>query len=136
MPAVHCAHGSHAPLITQCQCGNLALLPVGVFRLSLFDFLNRDAEHLRRGGFVDFPMRPEHFQHPIFIRQPRNDPRFYSGEIRVQQHVSRRCNKSGADELGEGVRHAAEDPIQPISVLRFNQFSRQRKYVPGDVCPG
>ena len=71
---------------------------------------------MRGAGLIDFAVGAEHLQPPLLTGQPRDDTGLNGRKIGVNQDVALRGNKSGADELTEGVRHGAIDRFEGLEV--------------------
>ena len=112
-------------MVAQGQLCHLALLAEGVLRAALFDELQGDAEHLRGGCLIDFAMGAEHLQPPLFTGQPGDDTGLNGRKIGINEDMALRGHKGRADELAEGVGHAAIDEPQGVQLAGLDQFTGQ-----------
>ena len=68
-------------------------------------------------------MRPEDLQAPFLAGEPGDHPRFDRREVGVDQHVARSSHEGRADQLGERVRHAAEQDPQLVELALLDQIA-------------
>ena len=136
------AEGAHvdqralAALVTQSQRGNFALGPIGVFRVSLFDLLQRNSKHLGSRGLVDLPVAPEDIQHPLFTSEPGNHPGLDGREVSVDEHHSGSGHEDRADQRRQRGGDTAVDRLQSIQLPVLDQLAgkrRRRNGIMGEV---
>ena len=91
---------------------------------------------MRSSRLINFPVRAEHVQHPLFPGKPSDDPRFNRAEISVHEYAVRARHKGCAHQLGQDAGHRPEAPAQRVRNPRACQFTRLGKRRAVQVCPG
>lgn len=84
---------------------------------------NGHAEHLRGRGLIDFAVGAEHLQPPLLTGQPGDDTGLNGRKVSVNEDMTLRGHKSGADELAESVRHGAIDQPEGIQLAVLHQLT-------------
>ena len=67
-------------------------------------------------GLINLAVGAEHLQPPLFTGQPGDDTGLDGRKVSVNEDVALRGNKSGADELAEGIRYGAIDRFEAAQV--------------------
>ena len=130
------------------KTSTLALLAQGVLRVSFFDALQGDPEHLGGAGLVDFAMGAEHLQPPLLTSQPGDDTGLDGRKVSVNEDVALRGDESGADELQalgktstkkyNAIQAAVCADGRVRGLLQFYGANRTGRWAgpPGCPCPG